>query len=117
VKLRVASVELYDYTKVAALTMSGEGGAEVRLELPLQVADETGWDPRTGDEVELEISDSAEDLDAWDIVMSGKLLKAGGDAVTFTFGGLLCTVKGIGAELPRKVYLKLRVPRSRGASA
>jgi hypothetical protein len=112
VKLRVTSVELYDYTKVAALAMSGEGGAEVRLELPLQVVDEVGWGPKAGDEVELELSASAGDLDAWDIVLSGSLLKAGEGAVTFTFGGLLCTVRGAGIEPLKRVYLKLRVPRS-----
>lgn len=116
-KLRVASVELYDYTRVAALTMSGEEGVEVRLELPIQVVDEVGWSPKVGDEVELELSASAGNLDAWDIVLSGRPLKAGGGAVTFTFGGLLCTVKGVGAEPPKRLFLKLRVPRSRGPSA
>ena len=115
-RLRVSSIETYDYAKVAALTMSGEG-FEVRLELPLQVLDETGWEPAAGDELELELSADAGDVDAWEIVLSGTLLKAGENEVTYTFGGLLCTVKGAEVKPFKKVYLKLRSARTSSGSA
>lgn len=107
----MSSVESYDYAKVVALTMSGEG-FEVRLELPLRVVEEVGWEIAAGSELELELSTNAEDLDAWEVVLSGKLLKASESGVTFTFGGLLCTVKGAEVKPLEKVYLKLRAVRA-----
>lgn len=115
-RLRVSSVETYDYAKVAALTMSGEG-FEVRLELPLRVLNEVGWEPAAGDELELELSADAGDVDAWEVVLSGTLLKAGESEATYTFGGLLCTVKGAEVKPFKKVYLKLRSARASLGSA
>lgn len=106
-KLRVSSVERYDYAKVLALTMSGEG-LEARLELPIAIADEIGWRPAAGDVVELELAAGAGDLDAWEIVLSGTLLRAGEGQVAYTFGGLLFTLKGPSVEPLKRVYLKLR---------
>lgn len=70
-----------------------------------------------GDELELELSADAGDVDAWEIVLSGTLLKAGENEVTYTFGGLLCTVKGAEVKPFKKVYLKLRSARTSSGSA
>lgn len=113
-KVLLSSIKRYDYANVVALLMRG-GGYEVRLELPTRVLDEVGWEPRVSDEVELEVTPEGGSLEEWEVVLSGKLLKAGEGEYTLSCGGLLCTVKGPGASSLAKAYVRLR--RVRGASS
>ncbi|RLF05007.1 MAG: hypothetical protein DRK00_05470 [Thermoprotei archaeon] len=109
----VTSVERYDYAKVLRVGMKA-GEAELKLELPLKVLEEVGWRPSEGDEVEVELAGEKGDLEEWDIVLSGRLLSAEGRLITYSFGGLLCTIEGARLETPERVYLRLKVrPRGR----
>ncbi|MEM0023747.1 MAG: hypothetical protein QXJ38_02480 [Thermofilaceae archaeon] len=106
-KLKVAKVEKYDYADVALLVMEGEG-LTASLEVPIKILEEVGWRPAAGDEVELVLGEELGSTDEWDIVMSGKPLKASEGKIAYTFGGLLLTVMGPEQKPLEKVYLKLR---------
>lgn len=105
----VTSVERYDYARVLCIGMKS-GEAELKLELPLKILEEVGWRPSEGDEVEVELASERGSLEGWDIVLSGRLLSTEGQAITYSFGGLLCTIRGARLEAPERVYLRLRIP-------
>jgi len=107
VRLRVASIEEYDYARVLALTLEGEG-LTARLELPRKLLDEIGWRPSQGEEVEVALEGERGSLEDWEIVMSGRVLRASEGEVAYTFGGLLLVVRGAGVRPLSKAYLKLR---------
>ena len=109
-KLSVTSLENYDYASIVAITMEGEG-YKVKLELPQKVLDEVGWRPSVGDGIEMRLESEAGNLDEWDIVLSGTLLKRERGLVAYSFGGLVCTIRGRITRPKRKVYLKLRLLR------
>ncbi|MCS7104152.1 MAG: hypothetical protein NZ954_01115 [Thermofilaceae archaeon] len=110
-KLKLVSVHKYDYAKVLMLKMRGEKGEEASLELPEKILESIGWRPSINDEVELEASPEVGDLSDWEIALSGQLLKAREGEVTYSCGGLLCTLKETGVATPRNIYLKLRRAR------
>lgn len=106
-RLRVSRAEKLDYARVLVLEMEGEG-VSARLELPIKVLEEIGWHPSPGDEVEVEVEREPRSVDEWEVVMSGRLLKAGRGEITYTFGGLLFTLVDSSAEPLKKTYLMLR---------
>lgn len=107
VRLKVLGIEGYDYADILALEMEGEN-VRARLELPLKILEEAGWTPSRGEEVNLELAEELGQLNDWEIVLSGKLLRSGEEEVTYSFGGLLFTLRGAVANRPKKAYLKLR---------
>ncbi len=110
VELVLTAVEGYDYAKVKALTFQGEG-LEVKLELPQRILEEVNWSPSPGDRVVAELSGKIGNLEEWDIVLSGTLLKREAEYAAYSFGGLLCLIKGSSVEAPKKAYFALRVKR------
>lgn len=110
VELVLTAVESYDYAKVKALTFQGEG-LEVKLELPQRILEEVNWSPSPGDIVVAELSEKIGNLEEWDIVLSGTFLKKEAGYVAYSFGGLLCLIRGSSVEAPKRAYFALRVKR------
>ncbi|RLE71195.1 MAG: hypothetical protein DRJ43_00175 [Thermoprotei archaeon] len=110
----VTGVKRYDYARITCIQLKSDD-VEVELELPIRILDEVGWMPVKGDRVDMEFKDSREDLTGWDIVLSGKLLRVEEEKATYSFGGLLCTLKGSQLEPSRHLYLYLGVKRKGGS--
>lgn len=110
VELILTAIESYDYANVKALSFQGEG-LEIRLELPQKIIEEVNWNPSLGDRVVVELSEKISDLKEWDIVLSGTLLRMEADFAVYSFGGLLCSIRGSSVGAPKKAHFALRVKR------